>query len=288
MGISTDKPRWLRVQLPGSARYHTIKKRARALALTTVCEEARCPNIGECWGSGTATFMVMGDTCTRGCRFCAVKTSRTPPPLDPDEPAHVARAVAEMELDHVVLTSVDRDDLPDGGAAHFAACIRAIRAARPSASVEVLIPDYLDERLAAVLGAGPDVLAHNVETVRRLSPGVRDPRASYDRSLQVLAQARERSPEVQTKSSIMLGLGEAVDEVDATLADLRAAGVSLVTLGQYLQPSRRHLEVTEFVTPEAFAAWDARARELGFTDVASGPLVRSSYRAHAMFLARSP
>ncbi|MBN2798002.1 MAG: lipoyl synthase [Deltaproteobacteria bacterium] len=283
MAIRTDKPSWLRVRLPGSPRYLRIRERAKALSLATVCQEAKCPNIGECWGSGTATFLVLGDTCTRGCRFCAVKTSRNPAALDPDEPAHLAEAVAAMELDYVVLTSVDRDDLEDGGSAQFARCVEAIHEVRPAARVEVLIPDYQGARLQVVLDARPVVLAHNLETVERLSPSVRDPRADYRRSLAVLAEARERAPHIKTKSSIMVGLGETLEEVEVAMRDLRAVGVDYLTLGQYLQPSRRHLEVVDFVRPEQFEAWAALALSLGFEDVASGPLVRSSYRAHQMF-----
>lgn len=283
MSIRTDKPAWLRVKIPGSPRYLRIRERAKALHLATVCQEAKCPNIGECWGSGTATFLVLGDTCTRGCRFCAVKTSRHPPALDPAEPAHLAEAVSAMELDYVVLTSVDRDDLDDGGSTQFAACVQAIHAVRPLASVEVLIPDYRGPNLARMIEAKPVVLAHNIETVERLSPAVRDPRADYRRSLAVLAEAKALAPQIKTKSSIMLGLGEEAEEVEAAMRDLRAVGVDYLTIGQYLQPSRNHLEVVRFVAPSEFEIWAQRARELGFEDVASGPLVRSSYHAHQMF-----
>jgi len=281
MAIRTRKPRWLAVPLPGSPRYHALKRRTRELSLSTVCEEASCPNIGECWGCGTATFMVMGEVCTRACRFCGVGTSRRPPPLDPDEPLHLAEAVVEMGLDYAVITSVDRDDLPDGGAGHFRRCIEAVRRAKPDTAIEVLIPDFSGEvgHLAQVVEACPEVIGHNVETVERLSPTVRDPRASYRQSLQVLSQVKDLDRSRWTKSSLMVGLGETGAEVEQTLRDLREVGVELVTIGQYLQPSRRHLEVVEFLPPERFEAWRELGLDLGFTAVASGPLVRSSYRA---------
>lgn len=286
---SPPKPPWLKVRLPGSPRYRAIKERARELRLATVCEEARCPNIGECWGGGTATFMVMGDTCTRGCRFCAVKTLKRPPPLDVDEPMNVARAIAEMQLDYVVLTSVDRDDLPDQGAGHFAACVRAIRETSPSTLVEVLIPDFQGrpDLLEPVVASGPEVIAHNVETVERLTPRVRDPRAGYHQSLRVLARLKERAPDGFTKSSIMVGVGETEPEVVRTMRDLRDVGCDFLTLGQYLQPTRTHLDVTAFVTPEQFAAYERIGLELGFAYVASGPLVRSSYKAGEFFIHRA-
>jgi lipoic acid synthetase len=282
------KPPWLKVRMPGSPRYQAIKARARELKLATVCEEARCPNIGECWGSGTATFMVMGDTCTRGCRFCAVKTARRPTPLDPAEPTNVAEAIAEMDLDYVVVTSVDRDDLPDQGAGHFAACILAIHARTPQTMVEVLIPDFRGdvELLGRVVDAAPEVLAHNVETVERLTPKVRDPRATYEQSLRVLASMKRLAPDTFTKSSIMVGLGESEDEVVRTMRDLRAVDVDFLTVGQYLQPTAKHLQLTEFVHPDRFAAYERIGLELGFAYVASGPLVRSSYKAGEFFVHR--
>jgi lipoic acid synthetase len=280
------KPPWLKVRMPGSDRYHAIKRRARELRLATVCEEARCPNIGECWGGGTATFMVMGDTCTRGCRFCAVDTSRKPAPLDVDEPVNVARAIAEMELDYVVLTSVDRDDLADQGARHFASCIREIRLAAPRTLVEVLIPDFRGDLglLMEVVAARPDVIAHNVETVPRLTPRVRDPRATYAQSLEVLAAIKTMDPARHTKSSLMVGLGESEEEMEQALRDLRGVGVDFLTIGQYLQPTKKHLPVESFMTPEGFADWEQRGLAMGFTYVASGPLVRSSYKAGEFFL----
>lgn len=280
------KPPWLKVRAPGGERYAAIKHRARELKLHTVCEEARCPNIGECWGGGTATFMVMGDICTRGCRFCAVNTSRNGAPLDPDEPRNVAFSIAEMGLDYVVLTSVDRDDLPDQGAGHFAACIREIRAAAPNTLVEVLIPDFRGkpDLIQVIVDAAPDVIAHNIETVERLTPRVRDPRATYAQSLAVLAELKRLDPDRLTKSSVMLGHGESELELLQTMADLRGVGVDFLTLGQYLRPSEKHLPVVEFIPPEQFE----RARELGlglgFKFVASGPLVRSSYRAGEFFI----
>lgn len=278
------RPAKPKVRLPGSPRYHAIRNRTRDLRLATVCQEAACPNIGECWGAGTATFMLMGHTCTRGCRFCGVRTSAHPPALDPEEPAHLAEAVVAMALDFVVLTSVDRDDVPDGGAAHFAACVQAVRQARPEARVEVLIPDYRGQHLATLLASQPDVVGHNVETVERLTPMVRDRRASYRTSLQVLAQTKQLDPSRYTKSSIMVGLGETDAEVVQTMRDLREVGTDFLTIGQYLQPSKRHLEVVEYVSDERFAAWERQGLELGFSYVASGPLVRSSYKAGEMFL----
>ncbi|MCB9673882.1 MAG: lipoyl synthase [Alphaproteobacteria bacterium] len=288
MATSTAKPPWLKVRLPGSPRYARIKERARSLKLSTVCEEARCPNIGECWGGGTATFMVMGDTCTRGCRFCAVKTLRRPAPLDPDEPQNVATAIAEMGLDYVVLTSVDRDDVPDQGAGHFAACVNAIRAASPQTLVEVLIPDFqgMAHLLTPIIESGPEVLAHNVETVERLTPRVRDPRAGYHQSLRVLAGIKAQAPKMLTKSSIMVGVGETEAEVLRTMQDLRDVGCDFLTIGQYLQPTKKHLDVELFVHPDQFAAYERVGLEMGFHYVASGPLVRSSYKAGEFYIRR--
>ena len=284
--MGRTKPSWLKVKMPGGERYNRIKARARTLKLHTVCEEARCPNIGECWGSGTATFMVMGGTCTRGCRFCAVDTSRRPAPLDPDEPTNVAQAIAEMGLDYVVVTSVDRDDVPDGGAGHFASCIREIRRASPSTMIEVLIPDFQGDEgdLAKVVAARPDVLAHNVECVERLTAKVRDPRAGYHQSLEVLRQVKVRDPERFTKSSLMVGVGETEAEMVQAMIDLRAVGVEFLTIGQYLQPTRRHLAIDDYVRPEVFAEYERVGLDLGFHYVASGPLVRSSYKAGEFFI----
>jgi lipoic acid synthetase len=279
------KPPWLRVPMPGGERYQRVKETLRGLSLHTVCQEASCPNVGECWGGGTATVMLMGDVCTRGCRFCHVKTASHPPPLDPDEPRHLAEAIARLGLDYIVVTSVDRDDVPDGGAAHFADAIRRLKEL-PGLLVEVLTPDFRGdaEAVRTVGRAGPDVFANNVETVRRLTPAVRDPRAGYDQTLGVLARMKAEFPRIVTKSSIMVGLGETDGELEETMRDLRAAGVEILTLGQYLRPSAWHLPVVEFVPPERFAAWRDLGRALGFRYVASGPLVRSSYRAAELFL----
>ena len=283
--LGASKPRWLRVPVAGGERYQRVKETLGTLKLHTVCAEAHCPNVGECWSGGTATVMLMGDVCTRGCRFCHVKTAAHPPPLDPDEPRHLAEAVAALGLDYIVVTSVDRDDLPDGGAAHFAEAIRRLKEI-PGLLVEVLTPDFRGdpEAVRTVGRAAPDVFANNVETVRRLTPAVRDARAGYDQTLGVLARMKEEFPGVVTKSSIMVGLGESEAEVDEAMRDLRAVGVEVLTLGQYLRPSAWHLPVVEFVTPERFAEYEARGRALGFRYVASGPLVRSSYRAGELFL----
>ena len=281
------KPEWLKVRMPGGERYGRIKARARSLKLHTVCEEAQCPNIGECWSGGTATFMVLGDTCTRGCRFCAVATARNPAPPDPAEPGNVAEAIREMELDYVVLTSVNRDDLPDQGAGHFAACIRAIREASPRTWVEVLIPDFAgrEDLLAVVLAAGPHVLAHNVETVPRLQAPVRDPRANWEQSTRILAAAKRLAPGQLTKTSLQVGHGETEAELREAMGLVRALDVDFLTLGQYLQPSPKHLAVKEFVHPDVFARLATEGQAMGFRYVASGPLVRSSYKAGEFFIA---
>lgn len=284
-------PDWIKVRPPGGENYARIKKDRIELGLATVCEEAKCPNISECWGSGTATFMVMGDTCTRGCRFCAVDTGKTPEALDPFEPAKLAKTIASMGLDYVVLTSVDRDDLPDQGAAHVAKCVELVRRHNPETLIEFLIPDFQgrEDLLRIVLDAAPEVLAHNLETVARLTPTVRDRRASYQQSLDVLAYAKAYTEEAFgkptfTKSSLMLGLGETEEEVGAAMDDLRAVGCDFLTLGQYLQPSTKHLQVVEFIHPDQFDAYARLGREKGFKYVASGPLVRSSYRAGEYYI----
>ena len=283
--IDARKPPWLRVGVPGGERYRRVRETLKGLSLHTVCEEAHCPNVAECWGGGTATVMLMGDTCTRGCRFCHVKASGRPAPLDPDEPRHVAEAVASLGLDYVVVTSVDRDDLPDGGAAHFAEAIRHLKAV-PGLLVEVLTPDFQgDPEAVRVVGrAGPDVFANNLETVRRLTPVVRDAKASYRQTLEVLDRMRREFPPVVTKSSIMVGLGETEAEVDEAMRDLRGVGVAILTLGQYLRPSAWHLPVVEYLSPERFGAYEEMGRGHGFRYVASGPLVRSSYRAGELYL----
>ena len=275
------RPEWLKVRAPGGDDYHQVKGLLRALGLHTVCEEAHCPNIGECFAQGTATFLILGDVCTRGCRFCAVAKGQ-PLPLDREEPERVARAVARLGLRHAVITSVTRDDLPDGGASIFAEVIRKIHAYLPGCSVEVLITDFQGsaEALRLVLAAWPEVLNHNIETVPRLYPQVR-PGAIYARSLELLRVAKDLTPDVRTKSGLMVGLGEDGDEVLATLRDLRTVGCDLVTIGQYLQPSAWHLPVARFYRPEEFAALQAEALRLGFAHVESGPLVRSSYHAQA-------
>jgi lipoic acid synthetase len=286
-GVPMDarKPGWLRVSVPGGERYQTVRETLRGLKLHTVCAEAHCPNVAECWGGGTATVMLMGDVCTRGCRFCHVKTAAHPPPLDLEEPRHLAEAIAKLGLDYIVVTSVDRDDLPDGGAGHFAEAIRRLKSI-PRLLVEVLTPDFRGdaEAVRTVGRARPDVFANNIETVRRLTPVVRDARAGYDQTLAVLARMREEFPGVVTKSSIMVGLGEQEAEVVETMRDLRANGVEILTLGQYLRPSAWHLPVVEYVPPERFAAYREQGLALGFRYVASGPLVRSSYRAAELFL----
>jgi lipoic acid synthetase len=286
------KPKWLKAVLPQGENYQRLKSTVRRLKLATVCEEAQCPNIGECWGGGesgtaTATIMVMGDTCTRGCSFCAVKTSRAPPPLDPEEPANTAQAVAEWGLDYVVVTSVDRDDVPDQGAGHLAQTIVELKQRSPKLLVEVLTPDFRGDAdlVRQVATAGLDVYAHNLETVERLQRRVRDHRAGYAQSLSVLETARQALPaHALTKTSLMLGHGESDAEVRQTLADLRASGVDVVTFGQYLRPSRRHMPVKKYVTPEEFDAWQVEAEAMGFKYAASGPLVRSSYKAGEFFL----
>ncbi|MCC7540719.1 MAG: lipoyl synthase [Deltaproteobacteria bacterium] len=279
---STPKPPWLRVRAPGGERYTQLKETLRRLDLHTVCEEARCPNVGECWTAGTATVMLLGDTCTRGCRFCAVTTGNPGGLVDPREPEHTARALAELDLSYVVLTMVDRDDLLDGGALHVATTVRRIREHSAEMLVETLVGDFAGRRedvVVLVEEGRPDVFAHNVEVVERLTREMRDARCSFARSLDVLRWAKQARPEMPTKSSLMVGIGESSADVHDALARLRDAGVDVVTLGQYLRPSPRHHEVVEYVTPETFDAYAEDARQLGFAFVASGPLVRSSYRA---------
>lgn len=282
---STRKPEWLKVRLPSGEGYERVKSIVRRTKLATVCEEARCPNIAECWGGGTATVMLMGEVCTRACRFCHVKVG-APPPLDPMEPIHLAQAVKEMDLEYIVVTSVNRDDRPDGGASHFASAIRELRQHSPKTVVEVLIPDFkgVERDLTTVAEARPHVVAHNVETVERLTPTVRDRRATYRQSLKVLEYLKQRPEKLYTKTSVMVGLGETDAELDQTFKDLRAVGVDVLTLGQYLQPSQYHLRVERFVTPKQFEDYKQLAESYGFLYVASGPLVRSSYRAAEFFM----
>jgi lipoic acid synthetase len=280
------KPDWLKVRIPGGERYRWIKQQRAGHELATVCEEARCPNIGECWSGGTATFMVLGSVCTRGCRFCAVTTRKNGLPVDHEEPAKLGRTIASMELDYIVLTSVDRDDLPDEGASHFAACVRAVREASPKTRVEILHPDFSGraELVDIVARSGADVLGHNVEVVRRLTPSFRDPRCDYDQSLAVLARVKETEPTALTKSSVMVGVGESEDEVVQCMRDLREVSVDLLTVGQYLRPSRKHAPVEAWIEPEQFTRYERIGLELGFAYVASGPLVRSSYKAGEFFI----
>lgn len=280
------KPEWLKVRAPQGENYTRIKGMLGDLKLATVCQEARCPNIGECWSGGTATFMIMGDTCTRGCRFCNVKTGNPKGAIDPFEPEKVAYSISQMDLEYVVITTVDRDDLEDQGAEHFARTVRTIKKLAPNLIVEILAGDFRGERALVdhLTEARPDVYAHNIETVERLTPSVRDPRAGYRQSLNVLKFVKEKDPTRFTKSSIMLGLGETEEEVIQALKDLREVGCDVVTFGQYLQPTPRHLKVVEYVTPEKFQWWQKTAEDMGFLYVASGPLVRSSYRAGEFFM----
>ena len=279
------KPVWLRVRPPAGENYTNVKQSLRLLNLHTVCEEARCPNISECWGTGTATIMIMGDICTRGCRFCAVNSGK-PFLLDAGEPERVAKAIKEWGLRYVVITSVCRDDLEDGGAEHIANTIKAIKLLCPTTIVESLIPDFRGDEssIKEVIKSEPKVISHNIETVNRLTPKVRDVRASYEQSLLVLKKIKDINPLIYTKSSIMLGLGESEDEVIQTIKDLKSVGVSILTIGQYLQPTPKYLPVIEFITLEKFNWFREIAEQMGFVYVASGPLIRSSYRAGEFFL----
>lgn len=279
------KPEWLRIRLPSGQNYVKVRQTIASLGLHTVCEEARCPNIGECWGGGTATIMIMGDTCTRGCRFCSV-TSGRPLFLDPFEPHKVATAIKKWGLRYVVLTSVCRDDLPDGGANHMAQTIKSVKVQCPKTIVEPLIPDFQGNRhaLGKITDAGPEVISHNIETIARLSPLVRDPRATYQQSLSVLEMIKEIDCKIYTKSSIMLGLGETEEEVMQAAKDLRAVGVDIVSMGQYLQPTSRHLPVKEYISPVKFDSYRKRIEKLGFAYTVAGPFVRSSYKAGELFI----
>lgn len=284
-------PPWLKVEIPKGTNFARLKGSLRGKKLHTVCEEARCPNIGTCWNGGpdhvaTATIMVLGDTCTRACRFCSVKTARHPPLPDPDEPLNTAEAIAEWGLDYIVITSVDRDDLPDGGSNHFADTVRQIKRRKPSILVECLTPDFAGDMkaVAEVASSGLDVYAHNIETVPELQVHVRDRRANFEQSLKVLKHAKEVNPKVITKTSLMLGFGESDSQVMKTMEAVREAGVDCFTLGQYMQPTKRHLKVVEYVTPEKFMHWEDYGNKLGFLYTASGPLVRSSYKAGELFV----
>lgn len=294
MGRVDDErlPSYTKTRIPKGANFARIKRDLRGLGLATVCEEARCPNIGECWGgeggkeAATATIMLMGDTCTRACRFCSVKTSRQPAALDPHEPENTAEAISRWGLGYIVLTSVDRDDLADGGAAHIALTIQKIKQKAHTILVEALVPDFSGSQACVeqVALSGLDVYAHNIETVERTTPFVRDRRAKYRQSLATLQHAKTVRPDLVTKTSIMLGCGETDAEVEQTLRDLRSANVDVVTFGQYMRPTKRHMKVSEYVEPDKFAHWQATAEEMGFLYVASGPLVRSSYRAGELFI----
>jgi lipoyl synthase len=278
------KPEWLKVKLPAGDNYTKLRGIVSERKLHTVCQEAMCPNIAECWGVGTATFMILGDTCTRGCRFCNVKTGH-PNPIDPLEAAKLARSIEELGLKYAVITCVDRDELSDGGAAQMAEAIRAIKHRTPDVKVEVLTSDYRGDTAAirTVVEASPDVYAHNIETTRALTLSVRDRRCGYDQSLGVLKSVKQMRPDMLTKSSIMLGLGESDEDVLQAARDLRDIGVDIITFGQYLQPTKRHLAVVEFVTPEKFAWFAREVKPMGFRQVVSGPLVRSSYHAEQAF-----
>lgn len=275
----SQKPRWLKVKAPGGPNYMRLKELMRGLELNSVCEEAQCPNIGECWEGGTATFLIMGEVCTRNCPYCAIAHGR-PEDLDEDEPRRVAEAIQQLELNHCVITSVDRDDLPDGGAWIFAEMIREIRERRPECSIEVLTPDFrgMEDAIATVIAAKPEIFNHNMETVRRLHKVAR-PGGRYDRSLHVLRTGRELDDEVLIKTGIMLGLGETSDDINEFMDDALEAGVQILTLGQYLRPSLDHLEIARYVSPEEFAEWKEIGETRGFLHVESGPLVRSSYHA---------
>ncbi|MBE9054084.1 lipoyl synthase [Nostocales cyanobacterium LEGE 11386] len=276
----TVKPDWLRVKAPQWERVGNVKEILRDLALNTVCEEASCPNIGECFQAGTATFLIMGPACTRACPYCDIDFEKKPQPLDPTEPARLAEAVRRMKLNHVVITSVNRDDLPDGGSSQFVRCIEAVRSISPQTTIEVLIPDLCGNwnALETILQAAPEVLNHNTETIPRLYRRVR-PQGNYDRTIELLQRARQIAPKIYTKSGIMVGLGETDAEIRQVMQDLRAVDCDILTIGQYLQPSQKHLQVKDFITPEQFAAWQVFGEEIGFLQVVSSPLTRSSYHA---------
>ena len=279
--VRGGKPKWLRAKMPAGKGYASVNKIVNEHRLSTVCEESMCPNIGECWNAGTATIMVLGSVCTRACRFCAVDTGNPKGWLDSEEPYNTGRAVQLMGLEYVVITSVDRDDLADGGAGHYAACVREIKKQNPETAVEALTPDFngVAEHVEIVVGSGLDVFAQNVETVRRLTHPVRDPRAGYEQTIEVLRHAKQYRPDVLTKTSLMLGLGERDNEIMRTMDDLRDAGVDILTLGQYLRPTPNHLAVERYVSPDEFDLYRREGLDKGFLEVVAGPMVRSSYRA---------
>jgi lipoic acid synthetase len=279
--VHGQKPKWLRAKMPSGSGYSSTRDIVHTHRLSTVCEESMCPNIGECWNAGTATIMVLGSVCTRACRFCAVDTGNPKGWLDHEEPLNTGKAVKLMGLTYVVITSVDRDDLEDGGAAHYAACVREIKRLNPGTAVEALTPDFNGNKkhVELVVDSGVEVFAQNVETVKRLTHPVRDPRAGYEQTIDVLRHAKQHRPDVLTKTSLMLGLGEEDNEIMQTMQDLRAANVDIVTLGQYLRPTKNHLTVERYVTPAEFDAYREKGLEMGFLEVVSGPMVRSSYRA---------
>ena len=281
-----DKPKWLRAKMPAGRGYSKTRNIVHEQRLSTVCEESMCPNIGECWNAGTATIMVLGSVCTRACRFCAVDTGNPKGWLDAEEPLNTGKAVKLMGLKYVVITSVDRDDLDDGGAAHYAACVREIKRLNPDTAVEALTPDFdgVEEHVERVVDSGLEVFAQNVETVKRLTHPVRDPRASYEQTIAVLEHAKSHRPDVLTKTSLMLGLGERDSEIMQAMDDLREAGVDILTFGQYLRPTPNHLAVERYVSPDEFAAYRQEGLERGFLEVVAGPMVRSSYRAEQVLL----
>ena len=285
---SSSKPEWIRAKAPSGPTHARLKELLKQYSLHTVCQEAHCPNVGECWGSGTVTFMIMGEVCTRACRFCNVKSGKPNGILDTEEPTRVARAVKDLELKYVVITSVDRDDLPDGGASHFAQTITAVRANVPDALVEALVPDFGGNLadVETVVQARPEVIGHNLETTKPMTSKVRDPRADYHRSLMVLQQVKRLNRRIFTKSSLMLGLGERREDVIQSMRDLRGVETDFLTLGQYLRPSPRNLPVVKYITPDEFSYYRKVGERLGFRYVASDPLVRSSYRAGEYFVER--
>ncbi|SOV24483.1 lipoyl synthase [Plasmodium sp. DRC-Itaito] len=280
------KPDWFHVPAPSGTKYNKLKEDIKKLNLHTVCEEAQCPNIGECWNIGTATIMLLGDTCTRGCRFCSIKTSSNPLPPDINEPFNTAKAICEWNIDYVVLTSVDRDDLPDGGASHFAKTVELVKFSRPDILIECLVSDFQGniDSVRKLAFSGLDVYAHNIETVKRLQKYVRDKRANYEQSLFVLKTAKEINPKLYTKTSIMLGLGETKEEVIQTMQDARKNNIDVITFGQYLRPTKNHLSIVEYISPQIFEYYKEEGLKMGFKYIASGPLVRSSYKAGEYFM----